>query len=75
MLRSVLDEYVPLAIVDRTEKARSELIIAPILVEVRRLTGRRISLFSGIEFNVGAEAGLIGYCDFILSRSPLQLCS
>jgi hypothetical protein len=40
---------------------------------VRRLTGRQIGFFSGIEFNVAPEQGLNGYCDYILSRSPLQL--
>src|SRR5437763_5304137 len=72
-LRSLLDENVPLAIDIHTEKVRSELIIAPVLLEVRRLTGRRIGFFSGIEFNVAPEEGLNGFCDFILSRSPLQL--
>ncbi len=72
-LRSILDEYVPLAIDMNTEKGRSELIIAPILLEVRRLTGRRIGFFSGIEFDVARESGLSGSCDFILSRSPSQL--
>jgi hypothetical protein len=72
-LQSILDEYVPLAIEINTEKVRSELIIAPILLEVRRLMGRRISFFSGIEFNVARESGLTGYCDFILSSSPLQV--
>ena len=31
---------------------------------------RRISLFSGIEFNVDPSQGLNGTCDFILARSP-----
>ncbi len=48
-LRSILDEYVPLATSIHTEKARSEFIVAPILLEVRRLMDRRISLFSGLE--------------------------
>ena len=72
-LRSNLEEYVPLAIAIGNEKARSELIIAPILLEARRLTGGRIGFFSGIEFNVARESGLYGYCDFILSRSPMQV--
>jgi hypothetical protein len=33
----------------------------------------RISLFSGVEFNVDAESGLKGVCDYLLSLSPLQL--
>ena len=72
-LRTMLDENVNLAIDVHTEKVRSELIVAPILLEVRRLTGRRIGFFSGIEFEVVPEKGLSGYCDFILSRSPAQL--
>jgi hypothetical protein len=72
-LRLTLDENVPLAIDVDTEKVRSELIVAPVLLEVRRLAGRQIGFFSGIEFNVAEEKGLMGYCDFILSRSPLQL--
>jgi hypothetical protein len=72
-LRSSLDECVPLAIQIGNEKARSELIIAPILIEVRRLTGRRIGFFTGVELNVSRESGLTGYCDFILSSSPLQV--
>ncbi len=72
-LRLTLDENVPLARDVDTEKVRSELILAPVLLEVRRLAGRQIGFFSGIEFNVAEEKGLTGYCDFILSRSPLQL--
>lgn len=72
-LRSSLDENVPLAIDVNTEKMRSEFIIAPILMELRRLAAGRISLFSGIEFNVSEAEGLNGVCDFIVSRSPLHL--
>jgi hypothetical protein len=72
-LRSILDESVPLAIDLPTEKARSELIVAPVLLETRRRTGRRIGLFSGIDFDVAPEQGLKGVSDFILTRSPAQL--
>lgn len=68
-----LEEYVPLALDINTEKARSEFIIAPLLGEVRSRLGRRISLFSGVEFNVDEAQGLNGVCDFLLSRSPQQL--
>ncbi len=73
LLRSTLDENVPLAIDVHTEKVRSELIIAPVSLEARRLAKRRIGFFWGIEFDVAPEQGLSGYCDFILSHSPLQL--
>ena len=38
-----------------SEKARSELIISPILFEVRKLFNEEISFFSGEEFNVDAS--------------------
>jgi len=72
-LRETLAESVPLALDISTEKARSELIISPVLVEARRQFGGRISLFSGVDFTVDAEAGLSGMCDFLFSLSPLQL--
>jgi hypothetical protein len=72
-LREILAENVPLARAINTEKARSELIIAPMLVEVRKLFRHRISLFSGIEFNVDKERNLNGFCDFLISASPEQL--
>ena len=73
LLRDVLAENVPLASAINTEKARSELIIANILVEVRKIFQHKISLFSGIEFNVDKENDLNGFCDFIVSASPEQL--
>ncbi|SDY13145.1 hypothetical protein SAMN05421644_13214 [Allochromatium warmingii] len=69
----LLAETVPLARGINTEKARSELIIAPMLVELRKQLQHRISLFSGIEFNVDKQHGLNGFCDFIISASPQQL--
>ncbi len=72
-LKQTLDEYVPLALAIHTEKARSEMIVAPILIEVRRRLDNRISLFSGTEFNVDKSQDLNGVCDFLLSLSPEQL--
>ncbi|NMG18982.1 hypothetical protein [Brasilonema bromeliae] len=68
-----LEETAELALAINTEKARSEMIITPILLEVRRQANYQISLFSGTDFNVDAEKGLNGYCDFIISRSKEQL--
>jgi hypothetical protein len=73
MLTEILEENVSLALNINTEKARSELIIAPVLVEVRKFLNRKVSLFSGIEFNVDETLNLSGYCDFILSKSPDQV--
>lgn len=72
LLRQTLDEYIPLATAINTEKARSELLIAPILTEVRRQARYQVSLFSGTDFNVDQTKGLVGFCDFILSGSKEQ---
>lgn len=70
---ALLPRYLPLALNLNTEKARSELLIAPLLVELKLRYPDRLSLFSGIEFTVDAAAGLNGRCDYILARSPQQL--
>ncbi|MFO0959817.1 MAG: hypothetical protein U0800_20675 [Isosphaeraceae bacterium] len=72
LLGQILDENVPLALANSTEKARAEFIIAPILSEVRRHAGGKASLFSGIDFPVDPARQLAGTCDFLLSRSPEQ---
>lgn len=72
-LKETLKRNVPLALAINTEKARSELIIINILMEVKQMFSDRVSLFSGIDFNIDKEKGLAGFCDFILSNSPEQL--
>jgi hypothetical protein len=72
-LADILRRYLPLARNLNTEKARSELVIAPILTEFKLLYRDKISLFSGLEFNVDEALGLKGRCDYILSESPEQL--
>ncbi len=72
LLTAVLDRKVPLATAIGTEKAKSEMIVADVLVELREQLEHRISLFSGIDFNVDADAALIGVCDFVVSLSPRQ---
>lgn len=72
ILAGLLADTVPWAIAVGTEKAKSELIIAPALLEVKRLLNRQISVFSGTDFTVDIAAGLNGVCDFLISRSPEQ---
>ena len=67
-----LEKKVQLAVAIRTEKARSELIVSNVLVELREQFNRRISLFSGIDFSVDVEKELTGTCDFLISLSPEQ---
>jgi hypothetical protein len=72
-LEKTLKRNVPLALSINTEKARSELIIINILLEVKEKLSDKISLFSGIDFNVDKERGLNGFCDYIISTSSEQL--
>jgi hypothetical protein len=60
-LKNSLEETTELALAINTEKARSEMIITPILLEVRRKANYQISLFSGSDFNVDVERGLRRY--------------
>ena len=48
------------------------MIVADVLVELREHFEQRISLLSGIDFNVDVESGLTGVCDFLVSLSPGQ---
>ncbi|RWX43969.1 hypothetical protein H206_03609 [Candidatus Electrothrix aarhusensis] len=72
-LLETLKENVSLATAINTEKARSELIIAPILVEIKKQHKGDLSLFSGVELTVDRDKDLNGFCDFLLSRSSEQL--
>ncbi|MEG4505925.1 hypothetical protein QUA81_19915 [Microcoleus sp. F6_B4] len=55
-----------------TAKERSERIISPILLEFRERNNRQFSLFSGWSFDVDAELGLHGECDFLMSAVPFD---
>jgi hypothetical protein len=72
-LTQTLDKHIPLALAISTEKSRSELILTPILVELKEQLNNQISLFSGREFNVKPDVGLSGFCDFLISKSPEQI--
>jgi len=72
-LAEFINRNLQLAIALNTEKARSELVICPLLLAVKEALQNQISLFSGEEFNVDSEVGLTGICDFILSLSLEQL--
>jgi type I site-specific restriction endonuclease len=51
-----------------SEKAKSELLITPILNEVRIRNRQKFTYFSGYQFNVDASKGLKGFCDFIICK-------
>lgn len=71
-LTEFLQETLPIVAISGSEKARTEGIIYPLLLEVRRLLHRNVSLFSGEDFTVDETAGLNGICDFLMTRSKSQ---
>jgi hypothetical protein len=73
LLSEYLQETLPIVAVSGSEKARSEGLIYPLLLEVRRQMNHKISLFSGEDLNVDESVGLNGICDFLLTRSTAVL--
>ena len=69
---TTLTEGATVALAVNTEKAKSEFIIAPLLLEVRRLCGGSIGLFSGVALDVDPAKGLNGICDFLLTKTARQ---
>lgn len=68
-IRHWLDELTPIATGVNTEKARSAFLITPLLVEARRRANRPSTIFPGINLDVDRERGLVGFCDFVISRT------
>ncbi len=52
----------------KSEKARSEWIVVPILKELRTRNSKFFTIYSGDTLVGDKEAGLQGECDFILSK-------
>ncbi|MGL6095413.1 MAG: hypothetical protein ACRC7O_06395 [Fimbriiglobus sp.] len=58
-----------------SEKARSEFLIAPVLIELQKRHPDRFQVFSGSELSADPAAGLNGVCDFVFSkgRNPFSV--
>ncbi len=55
-----------------SEKAKSEMLITPLLKEVRRKNSQSISFLSGVSLDTNIEK-LNGICDYIFSYAPRVL--
>jgi hypothetical protein len=71
-LKETLAMSVKFALSSSSEKARSEFIVAPILLEVEQRNQDEFALFSGERLDVDEQKGLKGECDFILSKGPMS---
>jgi hypothetical protein len=61
-----------LAVTINTEKSRSEWLVAPVLAAFWERYHGRIGLYSGTNFSGDPDAGLSGYCDYVITRAPQQ---
>ncbi|MCI0463478.1 MAG: hypothetical protein L0Z62_41600 [Gemmataceae bacterium] len=66
-LKDLLARGMRLALI--SEKARSEFIVAPILLAVRELSGEQVAILSGQRLDVDPGRRLLGECDFLLALS------
>lgn len=71
LLKNELHESFSLPLL--TEKAKSELLIAPIFKELRRNNHFTISFYSGYLFDVQPENGLSGYCDYLFTTETQSI--
>jgi hypothetical protein len=55
-----------------TEKAKSERLVSPILMEIVQSFEGYVTLFSGEEININSQDDLAGPCDFFFGLHPLS---
>lgn len=53
-----------------SEKARSEFLVAPILLGCRELVAGDLAIYSGQRLDVDPARGLSGECDYLLALTP-----
>lgn len=70
-LRQTLERTSRLELV--SEKARSEFLIAPVLLEAVGFAPDRLTLYSGFPLDAARDLDLFGHCDFALAASPETL--
>jgi hypothetical protein len=70
-LNETLNLSLDFALKSGSEKARSEFIVAPILLEMERINDRKFAIYSGKNLDADKERGLTGECDFILSKGAI----
>jgi len=79
-LNETLDLGLDFGLKSGSEKARSEFIVAPILLEMERINNQKynqgfnqkFAIYSGKNLDADKERGLIGECDFILSKGAIS---
>jgi hypothetical protein len=52
----------------RSEKSRSEMLVVPVLKELRAINNKTITVYSGEPLDIDKAKGLRGECDFIIGK-------
>jgi hypothetical protein len=71
-LNETLNLSLDFALKSGSEKARSEFIVAPILLEMERINDQKFAIYSGKNLDADKDRGLTGECDFILSKGAIS---
>jgi len=71
-LKETLKTGLRLARPSSSEKARSEFIIVPILFEIEKRNNECFAIYSGERLDVDQNRGLVGECDFILTKGKIK---
>lgn len=53
----------------KSEKAKSEMIVAPVLLELKQQNDDFFTIYSGDTLEADKNAGLTGECDFVLAKN------
>jgi hypothetical protein len=69
-LRELLAANFTAALMVNSEYARGHLFSTPVLLEAKRLAGGRLAVLPGVTFDVDRAAGLVGFCDYLLTADP-----
>ena len=70
-LKEAFEISLDFALSTPSEKAKSEFIVAPILLELGKRNHGRFGVHSGKTLNALPEKGLTGECDFILTKGKI----
>lgn len=71
-LKEALETGLRLARPSSSEKARSEFIVVPILFEIEKRNNECFAIYSGERLDVDQNRGLVGECDFILTKGKIK---
>lgn len=69
-LRGFMAIGVPLGTAAHTEASRSTWVVGPVLADLWSRYHGQLSLIAGATFPADPDAGLTGYCDFLIGRTP-----